>query len=212
MREGAEYLNTQFDIPYAVFGRLNTLKPVDRFMMLLSNISGNPVPGKYRRDRKQLQDAMLDAHFFFSGKKVAIALEPDLLFAVSKFITDMGADVSVALTSTESAILGKVPVDEVLIGDLGDFEEAALGSDILITNSHGARISKRLDVPLYRMGMPVSDRLGNAHKLTVGYKGSVNLLFDIGNIFIDNIHEYEVGDHEKAELQTPPSQTTQIWR
>lgn len=198
MREGAESFNKQFGIPYTVFARLNTLKPVDRFMMLLSNISGNPVPDKYRRDRKQLQDAMLDAHFFFSGKKVAIALEPDLLFAVSKFVIDMGAEVSVAVTSTESAILKKIPTDEVLIGDLGDFEEVAVGSDILITNSHGARISKRLDVPLYRMGMPIFDRLGNAHKLTVGYKGSANLLFDIGNIFIDNIHEHDVGDHEKA--------------
>lgn len=189
MREGVEYLNKQFDIPYTVFARLNALKSVDRFMMLLSNISGAPVPNKYRRDRKQLQDAMLDAHFFFSGKKVAIALEPDLLFAVSKFVTDMGAEVSVALTSTESAILTKIPTDEVLVGDLGDFEEAAVGSDILITNSHGARISKRLDVPLYRMGMPIFDRLGNAHKLSIGYKGSINLLFDIGNIFIDNIHD-----------------------
>lgn len=189
MREGAEYLSSQFGIAYTVFGRLNALKPVDRFMMLLSNISGNPVPDKYRRDRKQLQDAMLDAHFFFSGKKVAIALEPDLLFAVSKFVADMGAKVTVAVTSTESAMLGKVPADEVLIGDLGDFEEAAVSSDILITNSHGARISKRLDVPLYRMGIPIFDRLGNAHKLSVGYKGSANLLFDIGNVFIDNIHD-----------------------
>lgn len=94
-----------------------------------------------------------------------------------------------AVTSTESAILEKIPADEVLVGDLGDFEEAAIGSDILITNSHGARISKRLDVPLYRMGMPIFDRLGNAHKLNIGYKGSANLLFDIGNIFIDNIHD-----------------------
>lgn len=198
MRGGAEYLNTKFGVPYTVFGRLNGLKAVDRFLMLLSTISGNPVPDKYRRDRTQLQDAMLDAHFFYTGKKVAIALEPDLLLAVSKFVVDMGAEVSVAVTSTESAILDKIPTNEVVIGDLGDFEGLSVGSDILITNSHGAKISKRIDVPLYRMGMPIFDRLGNAHKLTVGYKGSMNLLFDIGNVFIDNIHD--IGAVEEREL------------
>ena len=42
-------------------------------------LSGRPVPAKYRRQRSQLVDAMLDGHFYFGGKSVAIGAEPDLL-------------------------------------------------------------------------------------------------------------------------------------
>ena len=29
------------------------------------------------------------------------------------------------------------------------------------------------------------DRLGNGHRCSVGYEGSIQLLFDIGNIFME---------------------------
>jgi nitrogenase molybdenum-iron protein alpha/beta subunit len=42
-----------------------------------------------------------------------------------------------------------------------------------------------LGVPLYRMGFPIFDRLGNGHRCTVGYRGMMQLLFDLGNLFLE---------------------------
>ena len=67
-------------MPFRVFERLCGLVPNDDFIMFLSEISGRPVPLKYRRQRGQLADAMLDAHFHIGGRKLAIGAEPDLLF------------------------------------------------------------------------------------------------------------------------------------
>ena len=52
-----------------------------------------PVPSKYRRQRSQLVDAMLDGHFFFGGKKIAIGAEPDLLWSMASCLTEMGSHV-----------------------------------------------------------------------------------------------------------------------
>jgi len=91
--------------------------PNDDFITFLSEISGKPVPMKYRRQRGQLVDAMLDAHFHIGGRKLAIGAEPDLLFDVSSMLHEMGAKVAVAVTTTESPVLARVATDDVLIGD-----------------------------------------------------------------------------------------------
>ena len=79
MRNAAKILEERFNIPYEVFGELTGLDAVDEFLQALAILSSNSVPEKYRRQRRQLQDAMLDSHFYFGAKRVSLALEPDLL-------------------------------------------------------------------------------------------------------------------------------------
>ena len=76
-----------------------------------------------------------------------------------------------------------------LIGDLEDLESRAADADLLVTNSHGCQAAERLDIPFYRLGLPTFDRLGAAHLVTVGYRGTRNLIFDIGNLFLGDVHE-----------------------
>ena len=63
MRGAAITLEHHTGVPYKLFGRLTGLAPCDELMGFLSEISGVPVPKKYRRQRSQLIDAMLDGHF-----------------------------------------------------------------------------------------------------------------------------------------------------
>ena len=139
----------------------------------------------HRHQRRQLQDAMLDTHFYFGRKQVAIALEPDLLHNVAWWLTSMGADVQTAITTTKSPLLKDLPVEVVTIGDLEDLEQQALGADLIVTNSNGSGLAHRLGVPLYRMGFPIFDRLGNGQRCQIGYRGTTQLLFDIGNVFLE---------------------------
>ena len=183
-RAAAEKLAEVADVPYTLFGTLTGLKAADRFVTALAEISGNPVPARLRRRRSQLSDALLDGHFHFGGKKIAIAAEPDHLYQLSLFFTGMGAEIHAAVTTTgTSPILRKVPVDEVKVGDLGDFERLAVGADLLVTHSHGRQAAERLGLPLMRVGFPVFDRLGAQHKAYVGYQGTRDLIFEVSNIF-----------------------------
>ncbi|MFO5438114.1 MAG: hypothetical protein ACLBM4_05410, partial [Dolichospermum sp.] len=40
--------------------------------------------------------------------------------------------------------------------------------------------------PLYRLGIPIYDRLGNGLFTKVGYRGTIELLFGMGNLFIEH--------------------------
>ena len=50
-------------------------------------------------------------------------------------------------------------------------------------------MSERLGIPLFRYGLPIFDRLGAAHRVSVGYRGTRDLIFEIGNIFMAQVHE-----------------------
>lgn len=190
MEGAAAKLKEIAGVPYKVFDRLTGLKPCDDFLALLARLSENEVPAKYRRQRSQLLDAMLDGHFHFGKKKVAVAAEPDLLYALCTWFTDMGAEIQVAVTTTDSPVLERLPAEEVLIGDLEDFEQGAQGADLLVTHSHGRQAAARLGIPFWRCGLPTFDRLGAGHRVSVGYRGTRDLIFEVGNVFIENQHEH----------------------
>ncbi len=189
MHAAAIELEMKTGVPYAVFDRLTGLEANDRLLQHLSALSGKPVPQKYRRQRSQLQDAMLDAHFFTGGQKVAIGAEPDLLWSLGGFLAELGCELTAAVTTTQSPVLEKLPIEEVLIGDLEDLEHRARDCDLLITHSHGRQMASRLHIPFLRYGLPTFDRLGAAHKVTVGYHGSMEFVFELGNTFLANDHE-----------------------
>ncbi|MEM6350719.1 MAG: nitrogenase iron-molybdenum cofactor biosynthesis protein NifN, partial [Cyanobacteria bacterium P01_D01_bin.14] len=185
MTTAAEILQQRFGTEYKMFTSLTGLSEVDEFLHQLSQISGQSVPESLLHQRRQLQDAILDTHFFFGRKRVALALEPDLLHSIAWWLTTTGAEVQAAVTTTKSKLLKDLPIESVTIGDLEDFADLAQGADLLITNSNGKTVAKQLGIPLYRLGFPVFDRLGNGQRCTVGYAGTMQLLFDIGNIFLE---------------------------
>ncbi len=189
MRDAAVALENKAGVPFRLFDRLTGLAPNDALIAFLAKISGRAVPNKIRRQRSQLLDAMLDGHFSFGNKKIAIAAEPDLLFSAATWLTEMGCTIEAAVTTTQSPVLEKVPADEVLIGDLEDLEMRSQGCDLIVTHSHGRQMSERLGIPLFRYGLPTFDRLGAAHKVSVGYRGTRNLIFEIGNMFMAEVHE-----------------------
>lgn len=201
MRKAAVALETKAGVPFTLLARVTGLAAADELMATLAKISGRPVPPKYRRQRSQLVDAMLDGHFYFGGKSVAIGAEPDMLLNIGGWLADMGCTVSAAVTTTTSPILAQVPSDEVLIGDLEDLERRAEDCDLLVTHSHGRQAAERLGVPLFRMGLPMFDRLGAAHQVAVGYRGTRDLIFAIGNVFIANIKEPDVNSWRSASAR-----------
>lgn len=188
MRGSAQALEEITGVPFVLFDRLTGLEANDRFLSYLSKLSGTPVAPKYRRLRSQLQDAMLDGHFFFSGRKVAIGAEPDLLTTLAAWLMEMGCEIPCAVTTTASPAFAQLPIAEVLIGDLEDLEHGAAQCDLMITHSHGRQVAQHLHIPFHRAGLPLFDVLGAGHKLSVGYRGTRGLIFEIGNLLMAGHH------------------------
>ncbi|MBY3327277.1 nitrogenase iron-molybdenum cofactor biosynthesis protein NifN [Rhizobium laguerreae] len=187
MRRPAEALQRLTGVPYVLFRSLTGLENVDRFIRVLAALSRKQAPFNVRRNRMQLQDAMLDGHFHMAGKKIAIASEPDQLFQFSNLFTAMGAEIAVAVATTgTSKALEMVPANTVKVGDLSDLESLAATADLIATHSHGREAAKRLGVPLMRLGLPIFDRVGSQQKLTILYRGTRDVIFDLANIIQAN--------------------------
>jgi nitrogenase molybdenum-iron protein NifN len=196
LREAGSALQEIAGVPFTVLPQVTGLAAVDALVSELMRLSARPVPARIRRQRSQLQDVMLDAHFHTGGKRIAIAAEPELLASTAHLLAGMGATIEVAVAATESPLLAQLPCAEVVIGDLDDFETRARAArcDLLITHSHGRQAAARTGIPLLRLGIPQFDRIGNAHRLTAGYRGTRNLLIEVANLFLDHVPHYTPAD------------------
>jgi nitrogenase molybdenum-cofactor synthesis protein NifE len=135
-------------------------------------------------------DAMVDSHDHFGRTKVAVALEAEQLKSLVGFLAGMGCEVTAALAATRTRGLDALPAERVFVGDLEDLEEAARGADLLVANSNGRQAATKAGVKAHlRAGLPVFDRLGAHQKVSVGYRGTMNLVFEVANLFQANAAE-----------------------
>jgi len=188
MRIATKALQDKTGVPSLVLDRVTGLEAVDRLMVSLSSVAGIPVPARQRRARSQLVDAMLDGHFYFGGRALAIAGEPALLWTMGKLASDMGATIAAAITTQAVPMLAELKTERVVVGDFEDMEDQILeagGCDLIIANSNARQVSARHGIPLFRAGFPVFDRLGAAHLVSAGYGGTRNLITQLGNILME---------------------------
>jgi len=186
------------------FDHVIGLDAVDRFVATLVKLSNQPVPAKLKRQRAQLQDAMLDAHFMIGQARVAIAADPDLLITMTDLVTELGAEVVTAVSPAGAKSLKSLNSKSVKIGDLEDLEQMAIHADaeLLIGNSHCVQSAGRLGVPLLRAGFPQFDILGGFRKTWMGYAGSRDAYFDIANLMLST-HKGEVEPYASIYAQRP---------
>lgn len=188
--EAALLLKERFGMPAYGFTSITGLAECDSLMTTLSSLSGKPVPEKFRRWRSRLMDAMVDSHYQFGLKKVALALEADHLKGMTNFLAGLGCEIQVAIAATRTRGLDRLPVDNLFVGDLEDLEVEAAGADLLVANSNGRQAAGKLGIKAHlRTGMPVFDRLGAHQKMWVGYRGTMNLVFEVATLFQANAKE-----------------------
>jgi nitrogenase molybdenum-iron protein NifN len=178
MLAGARPGPQAWTVPHAV-----GLDASDALVGQLAAVAGRDVPEVLRRWRSRLTDGLLDASGVLAGRRVALALEPDALAGVTALLTQAGCRVVTAVTPSAAGHLRELPCAEVVVGDFEDAEERArdAGAELLVASSHGAAAAQRLGIPLLRFGFPVVDRLGAQHLTSVGYRGSLRLLFAVAN-------------------------------
>jgi nitrogenase molybdenum-iron protein NifN len=194
-----EYLQKHFDVPCRRTGLPVGVNETDRFFDLLSSVSGNPVPEKYRAQRGRLIDLYIDGHKYVSGKRAVIYGEEDLVVALASFAAETGIRPVLCASGGESGklqdtlqnVLGDLYPPDITVGQGMSFEQidslaAELNPDLMIGNSKGYYIARKLDIPLVRTGFPIHDRIGAAHIRTLGYEGATLLFEQIVNTILDD--------------------------
>jgi nitrogenase molybdenum-iron protein NifN len=162
------------------FPNICGLKNSDKFFTLFSTTTGKKIPEKYKRQRSQLMDTYLDAHFYFSGKEIALALNLDLLDSFSEIYSEIGANLKVGI-STKFVEDIKYRFLNLYEGDL-DVLNACRSIDMIVSNSNAKFYADNLGVPLLKAGFPIIDEIGHNFKNYILYRGAVNLIVESANL------------------------------
>jgi nitrogenase molybdenum-iron protein NifN len=139
----------------------------------------------------------VDGHKHVNRVRAAVYGEEDLVAGVVSFLTEIGIHPVVCASGGRSRHLSGVLEElvpaamrgEMAVLDGADFAaiETAVARakpDLIIGHSKGYALSRRLGIPLVRVGFPIHDRMGAARLLHVGYEGAMALFDRIANALI----------------------------
>jgi nitrogenase molybdenum-iron protein NifN len=192
-----EYLESKFQVPNNQTGLPIGIKETDVFFKLLEKLSGKETPDKYKKERGRLIDAYVDGHKIMFGKKAIVYGEEDFVIGMAKFLSETGIEVVLAITGGNSGKLKSILSETgthlrqiMAIGDDMDFEDLAdiakdMDVNIMIGNSKGYYIARKLNIPLVRAGFPVHDRFGAQRLQHLAYEGTQHLYDRVANALME---------------------------
>ncbi len=193
-----QVLAARFSQPRLLLGLPIGLRESDAFFGALEKLSGRETPEEHARERGRLVDAYVDGHKYVFGKRAVVYGEEDLVVGLAAFLAEIGIQPVVCASGGRSGrfakavrnvthdILDEAPrvlegVDFHRIGELCE----SLHPDLLIGNSKGYSLARRLKVPLIRVGFPIHDRFGGQRLRHIGYRGTQELLDRIINAILE---------------------------
>lgn len=196
--EAAAILQDKCSVPGIPLKLPIGVKATDALIMAVKDGFGVPVPESLEIERGQVIDTMIDTHFHYQGKTVAVFGDPDIVIALTEFLITLGMIPKYVITGTngkkfESTINGmleeagiegsKVKVE----GDLFDLHEwiKEESVDLLMGNTHGKYIARAEDIPLIRVGFPIFDRAVHPLMPITGYRGCLRLIEMISNTLLE---------------------------
>lgn len=174
------------------------LKATDDFIMALKDWFGVEVPKSLEIERGQVIDTLIDTHFHYQGKTVAIFGDPDHVIAMTEFLIAMGMVPKYVLTGTpgktfEAEVNGMLEAAGITgskvkaEGDLFELHQWIREErvDLLIGTTYGKYIARKEDIPLVRFGFPILDRAVHPLMPVVGYRGCLRLIEQISNALLE---------------------------
>lgn len=201
-QSAGQLLSDRFGVPCMGVGFPIGVKETDRFFDALEKLTGRAVPDAFISERGRLIDSYIDCNKYLSGKRAVVYGEEDLVVGAASFLSEIGVvpvlcasgGKSGSLKSVIEKIMPSALFKQIRVRDGVDFMEIEHEAreccpDFLIGSSKGYATSRRLKIPLVRVGFPVHDRVGGSRILHIGYRGAQRLLDQIVNTLLERRQE-----------------------
>ncbi len=205
-RTAGAVLNERFGVPLHQLPLAVGVIQTDSLFEILRQISGRTIPATHEMERGRLIDSYIDAHKYVFGKRAIVYGEQELIVGLASLLAEIGMVPALCgsgartgrleqqVRAVAADIAGEITVLEGV--DFAEIEERAVHepSDLVIGNSKGYGLARRLGVPLVRAGFPIHDRIDGPRLLHLGYRGAQQLFDRIANALIGAAQEAsEVG-------------------
>ncbi|MDI9614630.1 nitrogenase component 1 [Methanothermobacter sp.] len=202
---GGEFLEKKYGVKNIELQIPAGLGGTDKFLGVLLDLFHSDISRSIRRERGRLMDAMIDSHQYTSGRRVAIFADPAYAVALTSLVLEMGMQPYVFTGSRSRYFHEKISQLQSKWGsrflarsgvDIFGLRENLAGReiDVLIGNSHCARVARELGVPLMRIGFPVYDRVGSQRIRIAGYAGGIAFVDSLTNLILESHYDegYEI--------------------
>lgn len=210
-----KYLADTFGVPLYNIPVPVGVENTDKFLQVLSKLTGHTVPESLKMERGRLLDCMVDSHKHnFQGRGVIFG-EPENVYATVKMCLENGITPVVVATGSKATRLAellklllagsKVETQILSVTDFAQIRQISrdMDANIAIGHSDGRYLTEREGIPLVRTGFPIHDRIGGQRLLSVGYTGTTMFLDRITNTLLENKYKnYRATMYEKFYIST----------
>jgi nitrogenase molybdenum-iron protein NifN len=195
-RTAGALLEERFGVPRYELPVPMGVTQTDRLMDVLSELAGRPIPNGHAEQRGRLIDSYVDAHKYIFGKRAVLYGEQDLVVGLASLLAEIGIVPALCASGGKTgrlreqilAVEPDLPDDITAIegADFAQIETHAAGQhfDLAVGNSKGYGFSRKLQMPLVRVGFPIHDRVDGPRLLHIGYRGAQQLFDRIVNAVI----------------------------
>ncbi|MFL9824716.1 nitrogenase molybdenum-iron protein subunit beta [Rhodoplanes sp. SY1] len=173
----------------------------DELLMKIAELAGVEIPESLTLERGRLVDAMADSQAYLHGKKYAIFGDPDFVYAMARFVMEMGGEPTHCLATNGgkaweeemNTLLASSPFGKdakVWAGkDLWALRSLMLTEpvDFVIGSSYGKYLERDTGAPLIRLTFPIFDRHHHHRFPLMGYQGGLQLLRTILDKVFDKL-------------------------
>jgi len=204
----SKYLASK-EVPVETISMPIGIAGMDKFIESVAKFTGAEVPEEITFERGRAVDAMTDAHPYIHGKKFALFGDPDLLIGLVTFLLEMGGmPVHIVCTNATPTFITDM---ESLLASSPYGQEATLYAgkdlwhlrsllvtepvDMLLGDSHGKWAARDANIPLVRIGFPITDRVNLHRSPIIGYSGVINLITMITNTFLEEVDRNSTEAH-----------------
>jgi nitrogenase molybdenum-iron protein NifN len=190
-------LEDRFGVPRHTLPLPLGVTQTDQLFEVLESLTGRPTPREHEEERGRLVDSYVDAHKYVFGKRALVYGEQDLVVGLASLLLEIGVTPAVCASGATSGrlrqrieLLEPELQDEILVlegVDFAEIEEVAAREriNLVIGNSKGYGLARRLGIPLIRVGFPIHDRVDGPRVLHLGYRGAQQLFDRVANALIE---------------------------
>ncbi|MEO1677787.1 MAG: nitrogenase molybdenum-iron protein subunit beta [Pseudomonadota bacterium] len=186
------------------------IQGTDEFLMTVSRLTGKAIPESLRLERGRLVDALADSQAHLHGKTYAIYGDPDFVYAMARFVMEMGGE-PIHCLATNGGKDWAAKMEELLASspfgkngqvwakkDLWHMRSLLTTEpvDMLIGNSYGKYLERDTGTPLIRLMFPIFDRHHHHRFPTWGYQGGLTVLVKLLDTIFDRLDDETIAAGE----------------
>lgn len=192
-----DHLQKEFGVPHLSLPLPLGLETTDLFVGKLEELTGQPLPEEYEKERGRLLDTMIDAHKLLAEVRTCVYGDTEMVLGLSRLMKELGMSPQILATGTASQTFERlakelVPSAKVMGGvDFSQIQEEvdALDVELLVGPFTGRQIARAEKVPLLRVGFPNHDRFGANRQRVLGYEGAAAMADAMANALLDHREE-----------------------